>query len=82
MREEWTRDNPHGGLLGSLFQLLSVPYVLDKHLHSREWCWKLMREKKSFYKTMKDIVERMYRCAFHLEYKNQFNYSKNQDIFK
>jgi hypothetical protein len=37
---------------------------------------------KNFYKTMRDIVERMYRHSFHLQYKNQSNDSKNQVIHK
>jgi hypothetical protein len=37
---------------------------------------------KNFYKTMRDIVERMYRHYFHLQYKNQSNESKNKVIFK
>jgi hypothetical protein len=37
---------------------------------------------KLFYKTLRDIVERMYRCTFHLQYKNQSNDSKNQVIHK
>ena len=31
---------------------------------------------------MKDIVERTYKRTFHLQYKNQSNYSKNQVICK
>ena len=31
---------------------------------------------------MRDIVERTYRCYFHVQYKNQSNGSKNQVIFK
>ena len=37
---------------------------------------------KIFYKTMRDIVERTYRCTLHLQHKNQFNESKNQAISK
>ena len=37
---------------------------------------------KCFYNTMRDIVERTYRCTFHLQYKNQYNDSKNQAIYK
>jgi hypothetical protein len=37
---------------------------------------------KLFYKTLRDIVERMYRRTFHLQYKNQLNDSKNQVIDK
>ena len=32
---------------------------------------------KNFYKNFRDLVERMYRCSFHLQYKNQSNDSKN-----
>jgi hypothetical protein len=33
---------------------------------------------KNFYKIMRDIVERMYRRIFHLQYKNQSNDSENR----
>jgi hypothetical protein len=41
-----------------------------------------MTRGKIFYNTMRDIVERTYRCSFHLQYKNQSNESKNQVMFK
>ena len=47
-----------------------------------EWCWKLMGGGIFFYKTMINIVDRTYRHAFHLQYKNQSNDSKNQIIQK
>ena len=31
---------------------------------------------------MRDVVERIYRCTFHLQYKNQSSDSKNQVIYK
>ena len=37
---------------------------------------------KCFYKTIANIVERTYRCTFHLQYKNQSSDSKNQVIHK
>ena len=37
---------------------------------------------KRFYKTMRGIVDRMYRHSFHLWYKAQSNESKNYVIFK
>ena len=37
---------------------------------------------KYFYKTLRDIVERSYRCTFHIKYKSQFTDSKNQVIHK
>ena len=37
---------------------------------------------KCFYNTMRDIVERTYRCTFHLYYKNQSSDSNNQVIQK
>ena len=37
---------------------------------------------KNFYKSLRDLVERMYRPSFHLQYKNQSNYSKNQILSK
>ena len=37
---------------------------------------------KRFYKLVRDILERMYRCTFHLQFRNQFNGSKNQVIYK
>ena len=46
-----------------------------------EWRWKLMKRKKN-YKTLRDIVEKMYRRTFYLQYKNQFNDSKTQVISK
>jgi hypothetical protein len=37
---------------------------------------------KLFYRSLRDIVERTYRCTFHLQYKNQSSDSKNQVIHK
>ena len=37
---------------------------------------------KTFYKTLRDLVERMYRHSFHLQYKNQSSGSKNQILSK
>ena len=37
---------------------------------------------KNFYKSLRDLVERMYRSSFHLKYKNQSNDSKNQILSK
>jgi len=36
----------------------------------------------NFYRTMRNIVERTYRCTFQLQYRIQSNDSKNQVIFK
>ena len=40
------------------------------------------RRGKEFNNTMRDIVERTYKCYFHLHYRNQSNYLKNQIICK
>ena len=37
---------------------------------------------KNFYKSLRDLVERMYRHSFHLQYKNKSNDSKNQVLSK
>ena len=37
---------------------------------------------KQYFKTLRDIRERMYRHTFHLQYKNQSNDSKNRVIRK
>ena len=37
---------------------------------------------KNFYKSLRDLVERMYRRFFHLQYKNQSSDSKNQILSK
>ena len=37
---------------------------------------------ENFYKTLRDLVEWMYRWSFHLQYKNQNNDSKNQILSK
>ena len=37
---------------------------------------------ENFYKSLRDLVEQMYRCYFHLKYKNQSNYVKNQILSK
>ena len=37
---------------------------------------------KNFYKSLRDLVERMYRHFFYLQYKNQSNDSKNQILCK
>jgi hypothetical protein len=37
---------------------------------------------ENVYKTMMDIVERTYKRTFHLQYRNQYNDSKNQVISK
>ena len=37
---------------------------------------------KMSYKSLRDLMERMYRRSFHLQYKNQSNDSKNQNLFK
>ena len=37
---------------------------------------------KNFYKSLRDLVERMYRRSFHLQYKNQSSDSKNQILSK
>ena len=37
---------------------------------------------KKFYKSLRDLVERMYRHSFHLQYKYQSNDSKNQILSK
>jgi hypothetical protein len=36
----------------------------------------------NFYKTKRDIVEKIHRCTFHLQYINQSNDYKNQVISK
>jgi hypothetical protein len=35
---------------------------------------------KLFYRALKDIVERTYKCNFHLQYKNRSSDSKNHVI--
>ena len=40
------------------------------------------RRDKEFYNTMRYIVEKTYKCTFHLQYINQSNESKNQIICK
>ena len=40
------------------------------------------RRCKEFYNNTRDIVERNYRCNFHLQYRNKSNDSKNQIICK
>ena len=37
---------------------------------------------KYVYKSLRDVVERMYILTFHLQYKNQSNDSKNQIVSK
>ena len=37
---------------------------------------------ENFYKTLRDLVERMYRLSLNLQYKNQSNDSKNQILSK
>ena len=37
---------------------------------------------KQFYITLRDLVEQMYKHSFHLQYKNQFDDSKNQVLCK
>ena len=37
---------------------------------------------ENFYKTLRDLVEKMYIISFHLQYKNQSNDSKNKILFK
>ena len=37
---------------------------------------------KNFYKSLRDLLERMYRRSFHLQYKKQSNDSKNQILSK
>ena len=40
------------------------------------------KRRKKFYKTLSNLVEQMYRRSFHLQYKNQSKYSKNQILSK
>jgi hypothetical protein len=46
-----------------------------------EWCWKLMtRGGGDLHKSMMDIEDITYiRHSFHLQYKNKYNESKNQE---
>ena len=37
---------------------------------------------KTFYKSLRDLVEQIYKRSFHLQYKNQSNDSKNQILSK
>ena len=37
---------------------------------------------KNFHKSLRDLVEQMYKFSFHLQYKNPSNDSKNQIISK